>query len=122
MKSLKIYMLIIGVNINGIKNIGFNISGVLNKIGLFILKNVGIIDVCLIVLFCLDFVIYINMNGMINVVFVFLKVMINICVFDVIILFVCFLVWSNLKFVLIFVYVMVVIVGFIIDGLWIFIN
>lgn len=92
MKSLKIYMLIIGVNINGIKNIGFNISGVLNKIGLFILKNVGIIDVCLIVLFCLDFVIYINMNGMINVVFVFLKVMINICVFDVIILFVCFLV------------------------------
>lgn len=122
MKSLKIYMLIIGVNINGIKNIGFNISGVLNKIGLFILKNVGIIDVCLIVLFFLDFVIYINMNGMINVVFVFLKVMINICVFDVIILFVCFLVWSNLKFVLIFVYVMVVIVGFIIDGLWIFIN
>lgn len=122
MKSLKIYMLIIGVNINGIKNIGFNISGVLNKIGLFILKNVGIIDVCLIVLFCLDFVIYINMNGMINVVFVFLNVMINICVFDVIILFVCFLVWSNLKFVLIFVYVMVVIVGFIIDGLWIFIN
>lgn len=47
-------MLIIGVNMNGIKKIGFNMIGVLNKIGLLILKNVGIIEVCLMVWLCFD--------------------------------------------------------------------
>lgn len=93
----------IGVKINGMKKIGFNISGVLNKIGLFILKNVGIIEVWLIVWLCLDFVNYMNMNGIISVVLVLFMVMINICVLEVRILLVCIFCWRRFKLILVLV-------------------
>src|SRR5699024_4827536 len=53
----------IGVNTNGIKNIGFKTRGPPNRIGSLTPKDVGINDALPIALFCLDFAISMNMKG-----------------------------------------------------------
>lgn len=93
MKNLKIYIFKIGVVIKGIKKIGFKIIGVLNRIGLFILNNIGIVEVWLIVFICFDFVKKVNMNVRISVVFVLFKVVIKYWIFWERIYGVCLLFW-----------------------------
>lgn len=104
------------------KSIGFNIIGVLNNIGLFIVNNIGIIEVLLIVFNCFDLVMNVYIVVNIKVVLVFLSVVMKYEVLWVNVNDVCWFDWNNFKLVFIFVIYIVVIVGFIIEGLWILIN